>query len=348
MLKIACNKAAALSAAAEPVAEVQPGVPFVVETLNAYGDCFRDLAEFLALLRNKTNRHHPLTGPLHVRGALAGDVLRVEVRSVTPHEMAQSLSKSAGAEPLKDPLFGDRAPVIGTVRRQGRDRIAGIDYGPLLLPYEPMVGILGTAPAEGQIRAGHGGPTGGNLDLPFVRPGSTVYLPVERDGGWLYAGDAHALQAYGELGGIALECSAEVELCVTRRRPGAGWFEQDPYVDTTPSLPPVVIAGVEPLSGSKGIGIVGIAPELGRLDRAVVVAYRAAVKFVKLVCPRASWGEARNLITLLGHSLNGQAAALTAESTCMIFFKEADLVRLFRVTGDALDEITRVLFPEAP
>jgi acetamidase/formamidase len=346
MLKIACNKATALGAAAEPVALVDPGVPFVVETLNAYGDRFRNLAEFLGLLHNKTNKHHPLTGPIHVHGVGAGDVLRVEVRSITPQEMAQSLSKSAGAEPLQDPLFGDRAPVIGSVRRQGQ-HIAGIDYGPLLLPYEPMVGILGTAPAQGQIRAGHGGPTGGNLDLPFVRAGSTVYLPVEKDGGRLYAGDVHALQAYGELGGIALECSADVELCVTRRRPVPGWFEQDPYLDTAMSLPPVVIAGEEPLSGGKGVGIVGISPELGRLDRAVVAAYRAAVKFVKLICPRASWGEARNLVTLLGHSLNGQAAALTAESTCMVFFKEADLARLFRATGDLLEEITRVLFPEA-
>jgi acetamidase/formamidase len=345
MSRIACNRAAALSALDAPVAEVTPGEPFVVETLNAYGDRFANLAEFLALLRNKANHHHPLTGPLHVRGARPGEVLRVEVRSIMPYEMAQSLSKSAGAEPLEDPLFGDRSPVLGAVRRQG-GRVVGVEYGPLLLPYEPMVGILGTAPAEGQVRTGHGGPTGGNLDLPFVRAGSSVYLPVERDGAGLYVGDVHALQAYGELGGIALECSADVELAVTRCRPADGWSEPDPYLDVPPQPPPILIAGLEPLSQSRGVGVVGISPELGRLDRAVVMAYRAAVRFVRLVCPRVSWGEARNLVTLLGHSLNGQAAALTAESTSMIFFKEADLARLFRFTADALGEITAVLFPE--
>jgi hypothetical protein len=262
--------------------------------------------------------------------------------------MAQALSQSAGAEPLCDPLFGDRAPVLAGVRRQG-GRPVGIDYGTLLLPYGPMLGILGTAPAEGMVRTGHGGRTGGNLDLPFVREGSSVYLPVERDGAGLYLGDAHALQAYGELGGVALECSAEVELIVRRCTPAAGWADPDPYPASDGELDPpspVLIVGTEPLSGCRGVGVVGVSPEPGRLDKAVLVAYRAAARFVRLVCPRASWGEARNLVTLLGHSLNGQAAALTAEATSMIFFKEDDLARLFRHTGDLLDEVAAVLFPE--
>ena len=95
-----------------------------------------------------------------------------------------------------------------------------------------------------------------------------------------------------------------------------------------------------------GVGLVGISPERGGLDRAVVAAYRSAVTFVRLICPRVSWGQARNLVTLLGHTLTGQAAALTAESTAMIFFKEADLGRLFRATGEVLPEILEVLFPE--
>jgi len=346
MPTIPCNKATALSADAEPIARVEPGRPFTVETLNAYGDRFTNLVEFLTLLNNKSGTHHPLTGPLEVAGARTGEALRVRVRAIRPQEMAQSLSKSAGAEPLRNPLFGDRAPVLGALRKEG-GRIAGVEYGTLQLPYRPMLGIVGTAPAEGKTKTGHGGRTGGNLDLPLLGEGSTVYLPVEREGAWLYLGDAHALQAYGELGGIALECSAEVELEVARCTPDAGWREQDPYLEA-PAAPPILIAGPEPLSGQRGIGLVGISPELGRLDLAVVAAYRAAVHFVRLICPRASWGAARNLVTLLGHSLNGQAAALTAESTSMVFFPEAALGRLFRATADVLEEILAGLFPEAP
>ena len=43
-----------------------------------------------------------------------------------------------------------------------------------------------------------------------------------------------------------------------------------------------------------------------------------------------------------------KAAALTAESTSMVFFKETDLARLFRHTAALLDEVTEVLFPECP
>jgi hypothetical protein len=92
--------------------------------------------------------------------------------------------------------------------------------------------------------------------------------------------------------------------------------------------------------------VVGVSPTLGGLDKAVVGAYRAAVRLVRLACPRVSWGEARNLVTLLGHSLNGQAAATTAESTSMVFFPAEDLARLFRATGDVLGELLAGAFPE--
>jgi acetamidase/formamidase len=346
MKRIPCNRASSLAADGEPIARVEPGERVLVETINAYGARFRTLSEFLALLRNKANQHHPLTGPIEVAGARPGEVLRVAIRSIVPQEMAQSLSRSAGAEPLQDPLFGDRSPVIGVLHRRGGTE--EIEYSHVNLPCDPMLGIVGTAPAQGHIRTGHGGPTGGNLDLPFVRAGSVVYLPVEREGALLYLGDAHALQAYGELGGIALECSAEVEIELARCAPEPGWLEPDPYVTAQPARPPVVIAGTEPLSRSRGIAVVGVSPELGRLDRAVVEAYRAAVRFVKLACQRVSWGECRNLVTLLGHTLPGQAAALTAESTAMIFFRADDLARLFRPTGDVVDEILASLFPEVP
>ncbi len=345
MRTLSCNKAGRLCGDDPAVAVIDPGEVVAVETLNAYGDRFGSLAELLALMRDKSNRHHPLTGPIEVRGARPGEVLRVGIRAIEPREMGQSLSRSAGAEPLQMPLFGDRAPVIGTRRERPGGEVE-IEYGSLRLPCSPMLGILGTAPAGGHVRTGHGGPTGGNLDLPFVRPGCVVYLPVQREGAWLYLGDAHALQAYGELGGIALECSARVEIVVHRCLPEPGWFEPDPYISTRLEVPPVVIAGQEPLSRCRGVAVVGVSPELGRLDRAVVEAYRAAVKFVWLITQRVSWGEARNLVTLLGHSLNGQAAALTAESTSMIFFRADDLARLYRATGDVLDEVLATVFPE--
>ena len=52
------------------------------------------------------------------------------------------------------------------------------------------------------------------MDYHGIREGVTVYLPVAQEGALLYLGDAHALQADGELNGDALETSAEVEFTV--------------------------------------------------------------------------------------------------------------------------------------
>ncbi|MCU1323208.1 MAG: putative acetamidase/formamidase [Acidobacteriaceae bacterium] len=52
------------------------------------------------------------------------------------------------------------------------------------------------------------------MDFNEIGAGATVYLPVNVPGALLYLGDAHALQADGELNGTALETSMDVEFSV--------------------------------------------------------------------------------------------------------------------------------------
>ena len=52
------------------------------------------------------------------------------------------------------------------------------------------------------------------MDLPDIRPGSTVFLPVFHRGALLYVGDVHAAQGDGEISGTAIEMPAEVTLRV--------------------------------------------------------------------------------------------------------------------------------------
>jgi amidase len=54
------------------------------------------------------------------------------------------------------------------------------------------------------------GPFGGNMDVPDVKPGNTVYLPVWNPGALVYTGDCHARQGQGELCGVALEITSKV------------------------------------------------------------------------------------------------------------------------------------------
>jgi acetamidase/formamidase len=80
------------------------------------------------------------------------------------------------------------------------------------LPYQPMIGTIGTAPeVESTMEAG---PHGGNMDLPDLTTGNTLYLPVFVEGALLHIGDAHAVQGDGELCGTAVEMPAEVSLTV--------------------------------------------------------------------------------------------------------------------------------------
>ena len=71
------------------------------------------------------------------------------------------------------------------------------------LPWEPFLGTLAVAPDLEAITALAPGPFGGNMDVPDVKPGNTVYLPVWDEGALVYTGDCHARQGQGELCGVA-------------------------------------------------------------------------------------------------------------------------------------------------
>lgn len=50
------------------------------------------------------------------------------------------------------------------------------------------------------------------MDVPDVKMGNTIYLPVFVPGAYFYTGDCHAKQGQGEVCGVAMEISAKVTL----------------------------------------------------------------------------------------------------------------------------------------
>jgi amidase len=156
-----------------------------------------------------------LTGPIAVEGAQPGDTLTVTIVTIDLEPAGW-----AGGHAHVNPLSPGRVP-----RPIGR-RVA-VDDGMVRfserfsLPARPMVGCIGTAPADGAPASGHVGRFGGNLDQPIVAPGATVRLPVQVDGGLLYLGDVHAVQGDGELSGVGLEIAATVTVRVGLERGGA-------------------------------------------------------------------------------------------------------------------------------
>jgi amidase len=76
---------------------------------------------------------------------------------------------------------------------------------------DPMVGVIGTAPREGEILNGAPGPHRGNMDCTLIGEGSKVYLPVEVPGALFGLGDLHAVMGDGEI----VVCGVEMAGWVT-------------------------------------------------------------------------------------------------------------------------------------
>jgi acetamidase/formamidase len=195
-----------------PRLRVEPGETIRVETEDALSGQIRkdtDRRDKVAMPYS-----NPLTGPIWVEGAEPGDALAVTIGAIRP-TIGQCATRTADPKQLCEWLGTDCPHGTRVCRIEG-DRIYWNDS--ILIPYAPMLGCLGTAPAWGVPTTLPAGPHGGNMDLVEACPGSTVYLPVDVPGALLYVGDAHAAMGHGELSATGLEMPAESELTIHLRK----------------------------------------------------------------------------------------------------------------------------------
>jgi amidase len=170
-----------------------------------------------------TEGGNPQTGPFFVEGAEPGDTLAVELARIEPNRV-RGVSGSVVALNVVDPWFAAELPEGAGPDWWTLDlgrRVATLDDPPPgletlgELPLEPMLGCFGVAPARGQaISTATSGEHGGNMDYRGFRSGVTVWFPVFVEGALFHLGDAHALQADGEIVGTGIEVSADVEFAV--------------------------------------------------------------------------------------------------------------------------------------
>ncbi|MEW6080486.1 MAG: acetamidase/formamidase family protein [Bacillota bacterium] len=78
------------------------------------------------------------------------------------------------------------------------------------VPSRPFMGTFSVAPELEAISSLTPGPFGGNMDVPDVRLGNTVFLPVSNPGALFYTGDCHGNQGQGEACGVVLKISCKV------------------------------------------------------------------------------------------------------------------------------------------
>lgn len=237
----------------EPVLTVDPGDEVTIDTVSHEGvledqgrdplaffaghglDAEQVLEDAVALARTFGPRDpavdgpHVVTGPIRVRGARPGDLLKMTVletlprvpygiisnrhgRGALPGEFPRqpgTVSVFAALDPLDSADGADTDWTTGT----GYAAMAARAGGPrsIRFPIAPFLGIMGVAVA-GDVRP-HSvppGPHGGNLDIKLLTAGSSLYLPVQVPGALAYVGDPHFAQGDGEVALTALEASLRV------------------------------------------------------------------------------------------------------------------------------------------
>ncbi len=140
---------------------------------------------------------HILTGPVAVRGAKAGQVLEVRIRSVElDYDWGYNvIFPLAGALPDD---FEEGRVIHFPIHR---DRLTAILPWGLEIPLRPFFGIMAVAPPPiwGAISSLPPRKNGGNIDNKELVAGSTLYLPIWTDGALFSVGDGHAAQGDGEV-----------------------------------------------------------------------------------------------------------------------------------------------------
>lgn len=178
----------------EPVAEVDFGESFVVETINFRTPIIRTAED----ANPKEYREREETGPIFVNGIQPGDVLAIHIEDIRPEGHA---SGGWWRKPDENSLLEIKG-----------DRV--LFPGGLSSPLQMMIGDIYITP-EGGV-GGNPWDNGGNMDFKDICAGNTLLLKANLPGGLLVLGDLHAAQGDGEILGLAAECAGEVQLRITR------------------------------------------------------------------------------------------------------------------------------------
>ena len=195
------------SAADEPVLHIRPGTGDTI-AFETSDEVYAQLHEShdMATLTAQIN---PITGPVYVEGAKPGDALKVTIHEIRLKVYGWSVSlPGAGAlqNVMGEEMFTRQVPIDD----------AGVHVTDRhVFDAKPMIGCIGTAPAEGAnstVMPSY--PQGGNMDLTECRPGSVVYLPVMVEGAYLAIGDIHAIMAEGESSFVAIEAEGTAVVSV--------------------------------------------------------------------------------------------------------------------------------------
>lgn len=187
----------------EPALRVESGSVVQIDTCDCFENQLQTPADTLETL--DWDRINPATGPIYVEGAAPGGALKVTIESIEVGTQGVMVT-GEGMGVLGDRLEGvsqRHLPFVGNEARWD-DK--------LMLPMNPMIGVIGVAPAEGAINCGTPDSHGGNMDTKLIAEGATLYLPVFVEGALFACGDLHAVMGDGEICVCGVETAGSVRV----------------------------------------------------------------------------------------------------------------------------------------
>ena len=239
----------------KPILKVDEGEIVALETRDAFDGQVNPDTQVAELKTLSLGRVHPMTGPIYISGAEAGDVLEVSILAVQPQHHGFT---------VQGPMFGFLRDIFTKnhlIKWSITDDYAeSPDLPGVKIPGAPFMGVMGVAPSAELVQAITKRETalaatgafvalpdgkeaipdhpaiaseaissipprefGGNIDVKQLTPGATLRLPVFVPGALFSTGDAHFSQGENECCtaiemGATLYCSFKVEKGVANGR----------------------------------------------------------------------------------------------------------------------------------
>lgn len=189
----------------KPCATAKPGEVLQFNTQDCFSNRIPDENTTMADLDYTYGFANPAAGPVYIEGAEPGDVLVVDI-----YEVKVADEGTIATDDHCGPLFETTG--YRTKKIPIKDGMA--TFNQVSFPINPMIGVIGTAPAEGAPADGFVGNYGGNMDNKLITKGTRLYFPVRVPGALLQMGDVHAAMGDAELCGTGIEIAAQITVRV--------------------------------------------------------------------------------------------------------------------------------------
>lgn len=192
-----------------PALHISSGETVTFDTIDSSNGQINKTSESSTIPSVDFNDVNPVFGPVHIREARPGDVLKIEVLDLQTADWGWT-ANIPGFGLLADE-FPEPALHIWDLDQPGDGTT--VFKNNIRVPMRPFLGCMGVAPAsEEELSVIPPTAGGGNMDCRDLSVGSTVYLPVLTEGALFSCGDGHAAQGHGEVCGTAIETALKATL----------------------------------------------------------------------------------------------------------------------------------------